>query len=565
LIFLVSTFSRAKRRNLIVAVQTISRSSTRTDLAVRRNTQFQQHADGHDQQWVLSMSAMKLMVRDKRKNAAIRILWILVMHSSCAAFSGCSYGSKNANFRAQRVVKASRCSRIHHISPLLSQKKNDEPIVNVKVSTIEAKEESIFESPVFQPLALLLFAQFILFIGVGAVIPAIPLYGQEIGLSQASNGIVISAPAVALLLGAKWGGNFADVARKPAMLLGMFVIAISDLGTALSTNLPSLFLARLGLGTGRCISESGERGMLADLANQVPQLRGRALAAQQAVIALGIAIGAPAGGIIIEEFGPRYSFLCVTAGAVLALILYAFLPETIRAPTSYKTWNENESQLSLEAGEWNILLKDNRWKGLALCQSGASFGFAAKIASIPILATATLPGGAAGAGALISIAGLSGLLGAPMGGWLTDRAGAKVTAVFSGAVSAVGLCLIPVALGSSVSDFTITIPVVNFAMDGNAAAFSALVILWSLGATAQGPALTALAQELAPVGAEATALALPRAAGDGTYIVAPFLIGAVADSFGPGFECAAAGSAVAIGALSLALPTRNENDEARIK
>jgi hypothetical protein len=47
-----------------------------------------------------------------------------------------------------------------------------------------------------------------------------------------------------------------------------------------------------------------------------------------------------------------------------------------------------------------------QWQGLALCQAGATFGFAAKIASIPLLATAVLPGGALGAGALVSMTGL---------------------------------------------------------------------------------------------------------------------------------------------------------------
>jgi hypothetical protein len=41
---------------------------------------------------------------------------------------------------------------------------------------------------------------------------------------------------------------------------------------------------------------------------------------------------------------------------------------------------------------------------------------------------------------------------------------------------------------------------------------------------------------LAPAGAEATALALPRAAGDSVYIIAPFLLGLVADLSPPGFE-----------------------------
>lgn len=421
------------------------------------------------------------------------------------------------------------------------------------------------------PLALLLFSQFVLFVGVGAIVPAIPLYGQSIGLSQASNGIVISAPAVALLIGAKFGGNFADVARKPAMMMGMAAIAIFDIGTALSTTLPALILARLGLGAGRCLAEAGERGMLADLAGKVPSLRGRALAAQQAAIALGIAVGAPIGGIVIETFGPRASFLCVSAGALVALFLYVFLPETV----SQQEGNVADSaksnvrvgllpEATNPAGEWSALLSDIRWKGLAICQSGASFGFAAKVACIPLLATAVLPGGAVGTGALLSIAGLSGLVGAPVGGWLTDRVGARTTATLCGLVSSMGLVLIPAILNPSIIDLStwdVSLPFLGGDLDGPTAAFVAVVILWSLGATAQGPALTALAQEMAPFGSEATALALPRAAGDGTYIVAPLLLGAIADATvnggsGSGWECAVAGTAGLVGASALAITGR---------
>lgn len=436
------------------------------------------------------------------------------------------------------------------------------------------------------PLALLFLSQFILFVGVGAVIPAIPLYGQEIGLSQAANGFVISAPAVALLLGAKFAGNYADLARKPAMLIGMATIAVADLGTALSTTLPQLIVARLGLGAGRCLAEAGERGLLADLAGRVPALRGRALAGQQATVALGIAVGAPLGGVVIEEYGARASFLCVSVGAVAALLIYTLLPETVvgvaadgggagagvgkdvarddNGVSSRATKTQTATtEVLQERQEWTSLLADRRWRGLALCQCGASFGFAAKIASIPLLATSTLPGGAAGTGVLISAAGLSGLVGGPVGGWLTDQAGASLTATLSGIVSAAGLILIPVVLGSSIlglSDLNFAVPLVNTSVSGEGAAFAFLVILWSLGATAQGPALTALAQELAPKGSEATALALPRAAGDGCYIVAPFLLGAVADSSVTvtGAECAVAGSAILLGAIVLALSGKRQ-------
>ena len=89
-----------------------------------------------------------------------------------------------------------------------------------------------------------------------------------------------------------------------------------------------------------------------------------------------------------------------------------------------------------------------------------------------------------------------------------------------------------------------------------AAGFASLVLTWSIGAAAQGPALTAVGQLLAPSGSEAEALALPRAAGDGTFIVAPLLVGLVADSdVGQqlaGLECALAGGATLLGVLALA-------------
>lgn len=412
---------------------------------------------------------------------------------------------------------------------------------NARLSNIEiASEESsipLFNIPesTLKPLALLLFSQFILFIGVGAVIPTIPIYGKEIGLSSAANGLVISAPAVALLLLAKPAGIYADKARKPAMMLGMAIIAISDLGTAMANSIIPLLIARLGLGAGRCISESGERGMLADLADTIPQLRGRALSIQQVLVALGIAIGAPTGGYIVEQYGPRASFLCVTGAATLSLLLYLFLPETLtksdQMDSDLKDMTE-EADANTPNIKWWELLEDPKWKGLTVLEIGARFGYAAKLASIPLIATSVLPGGAVGAGALISAAGLSGLIGGPVGGYLSDQIGSKNTVLLTGITSAVGLILIPFALQLSEVE---SIP------DG--AAFIAAVLMWSTSVAAQSPASTAFAQEISPPGSTATAMALPRAAGDSVYIIAPFLLGFITDLAGvpKGAECAFAG------------------------
>jgi hypothetical protein len=53
-------------------------------------------------------------------------------------------------------------------------------------------------------------------------------------------------------------------------------------------------------------------------------------------------------------------------------------------------------------------------------------------------------------------------------------------------------------------------------------------------------------------------MALPRAAGDGTYIFAPFLLGLVTDVASPGTECAVDGVAILLGVLALAVLSGDE-------
>jgi hypothetical protein len=182
-----------------------------------------------------------------------------------------------------------------------------------------------------------------------------------------------------------------------------------------------------------------------------------------------------------------------------------------------------------------------------LCQAGASFRFACKISSIPVLAAATLPGGAAGGGALVSAAGLNGLVRAPIGGWLTNRTSSKFTVILSGMLSAAGLKLVPAALGmrgdSSASFLSLAFS--GALAEVQAASFSSSCASLELWGLAQGPSLNALAQDVNPAGAEAASMALPKAAGVGAYIFALFLLGLVTDALIslPGVECAAAGSA----------------------
>jgi MFS family permease len=124
---------------------------------------------------------------------------------------------------------------------------------------------------------------------------------------------------------------------------------------------------------------------------------------------------------------------------------------------------------------------------------------------------------------LLAAASVSGLVGAPMGGWFTDRIAAKETAVVIAIVSSIGLLLVLVALASSSLSFaSITkshVAIRGSILESNVLFFSVAVMLLSRGVTAHGPALT---QQYSPPGAEVTSLSLVKAAVDAKYIVACF-------------------------------------------
>lgn len=242
--------------------------------------------------------------------------------------------------------------------------------------------------------------------------------------------------------------------------------------------------------------------------------------------------------------------MCVSAAAMAALGLYALLPETVS--TAEKSTAKSQEISPNNEADWMELLKTSQtWRSLAFCQACVSVGYACKIAIIPILASNYL-GGATGAGLLLSAAGLSGLVGAPLGGAVADKIGPRKAAALAGTISGFALGLIPVEL--SLQDRILPVSFAASVGGPDGTIFAGLVILWSVAVSAQGPALTSLGQLNAPKGFEATALGLPRAFGDATYIAAPLILGAVADGIGdiiPGAACAVAGIAIIIGSAAL--------------
>jgi len=150
------------------------------------------------------------------------------------------------------------------------------------------------------PVLPLFVAEFIVWLGFGALLPVLPLYFKANGVDLALLGLVIAAWPAARLIGEPIFGWLADrTARVPLMVIGLVVTAIA-LGLPLVLTSPLAFLVLRALaGFATSLYDPAARGFLTDSTS--PDRRGEAFglygAAQMSGLLVGPAIGAFGAGL----------------------------------------------------------------------------------------------------------------------------------------------------------------------------------------------------------------------------------------------------------------------------
>ncbi len=181
----------------------------------------------------------------------------------------------------------------------------------------------------------LLAAEFIVWLGFGALLPVMPFYFREHGVDLATLGIVIAAWPAARLVAEPFFGWLADrTARLPLMLGGLAA-------TGLSIALPLVFVGPVAFlvlralaGLAAAAYDPAARGYLVEATP--PERRGEAFglygSAQMGGFILGPAIGG-LGAALVGGPGFVFLFCGVAAGvAALAVGLWVHEAEAVRRP-----------------------------------------------------------------------------------------------------------------------------------------------------------------------------------------------------------------------------------------
>ncbi|MBP2000217.1 DHA1 family multidrug resistance protein-like MFS transporter [Paenibacillus shirakamiensis] len=176
-------------------------------------------------------------------------------------------------------------------------------------------------------LLLLMLNIFLIFTGIGLVVPIMPQYMNTLHISGSTVGLLVAAFSLTQLLCSPFAGKLSDTwGRKKMIVLGMGVFAVSELLFGIATDSLLLYLSRMLGGVGAAMIMPAVMAYTADMTSNEERAKGMGLI--NAAITTGFIIGPGIGGYL-AVFGIRAPFYAAAvAGAFAGLLSLFILPES---------------------------------------------------------------------------------------------------------------------------------------------------------------------------------------------------------------------------------------------
>ncbi len=357
--------------------------------------------------------------------------------------------------------------------------------------------------------------------GAGIISPTLPIYIKSFELSYTLTTFVI---AISVLGNIPAGVLVERVGRKPAMLIGLVMIAISTIGMGTAGNLAQLFAAQLIGGVGNALWMLSRHAYMTDV---IPlEKRGRSIALFGGVNRMGTFAGKFVA--IFLGVNLRLPFFVYTGIAVLTLLICFFsIPQTKQDP-KVQTQDTQQPYLTqlLQVSKQHYKLLATAGVGQVCVQTlrrGCHI-------IIPLYASDVAGLSTQGVRLVEMISSAVDMSMFPVAGLMMDRFGRRFATVPGICIFATGMVLMPFT-----HSFTWLL-------------LSAILMRFGNG-IASGTMMT-LGADLAPIEGTGEFLGLWRLTGDFGGAAGPIVVGNIADVFGLGFSGFALGG---IGYLAVSI------------
>lgn len=172
-------------------------------------------------------------------------------------------------------------------------------------------------------LFTLYFNIFLIFVGIGLVIPVLPVYLKDLGLKGSDLGILVAIFSLSQMIISPFGGSLADkLGKKLIICIGLALFTISEYLFAISHSFILLIASRILGGFSAGMVMPGVTGMIADISQGKDKAKN--FGYMSAIINSGFILGPGIGGFL-AEVSHRLPFYFAGTLGIIALIISIIL------------------------------------------------------------------------------------------------------------------------------------------------------------------------------------------------------------------------------------------------
>jgi MFS family permease len=282
-----------------------------------------------------------------------------------------------------------------------------------------------------------MLAMFISLLGLGIVIPLLPVYAENLGASGITIGLMVAGFSISRGVLQPFVGGISDkYGRKRFLLGGLVIYSIVGLLFPLATTVEHLVFIRIVHGVGSAMIAPIAMSYVGDLAP--PEEEGRYMGFFNIALFSGIGFGPIIGGIFRDSLGFNAAFFAMSASSVLALTLLL-----VMLPADHE--REGRAATPPILTTMRRMARDVRVMGVLLSRMSTMIIVVPTFAFLPILMTRIMDASGTQIGVVIAARTLvNAALQAPAGA-LVDRSNKVKTLVVGSLVVVASTFAIPFA------------------------------------------------------------------------------------------------------------------------
>ncbi len=345
-------------------------------------------------------------------------------------------------------------------------------------------------------------------LGIGMIIPSVPLLGKTFGVSMGFAAQVVTAQALGRALSLIPTGMVIDrIGLRLGMVLGAAVCLASCLATAFAPNFWTILGSQFLWGVGQTMWRLG-RELAAIDAVRIDQ-RGRLISGLFGIQATGEALGPFMGGIILDALGFRILFLIFAAIVAVVLIISTTVREKAKQPSA-----PGSAALGLPPLSRIDPLFRVTYLVLLVATFSAQLRADVLRSMLPLYAVDELGYSATNVGFLFFVVGVVTFAMIIPAGFISDRLGRKWAAAPPALLAAIAFVAYPLVKG-----------------------MSGLLVLSAMQGIANGMALgsmTTYTYDIVPHKSRASFQSMRRMSGELGSLTGPMLGGVIANAIGAG-------------------------------